>query len=117
MPGQLIRLRREQLGLAQKEVAARLHMSQSTYSRIENQQVSLTIERARRIATELRCPIDDFLPGHAVLQNNAHLSDEALTEKINRIVRIHVEELKQWLLKQSPEPEMKRRSRSGRADK
>ncbi|MFN7280402.1 MAG: helix-turn-helix domain-containing protein, partial [bacterium] len=35
MPGKLIRKRREQLSLSQQEMAERLNMSQSTYSRIE----------------------------------------------------------------------------------
>jgi putative transcriptional regulator len=55
-----IRLRREQLGLTQEELASRLKISASYLSKIENERVSINVKLAIRIARALRSRVEDI---------------------------------------------------------
>lgn len=70
MPGKLIRRRREQLGLSQQEMAERLNMSQSTYSRIEQKDEDITIRQLKTIAEVLEIQIADLLPDELIIYNH-----------------------------------------------
>ena len=70
MPGKLIRRRREQLGLSQQEMAERLNMSQSTYSRIEQKDEDITIRQLKTIAEVLEIQLADLLPDELIIYNH-----------------------------------------------
>lgn len=70
MPGKLIRKRREQLGLSQQEMAERLNMSQSTYSRIEQKDEDITIRQLKTIAEVLEIQLADLLPDELIVYNH-----------------------------------------------
>jgi transcriptional regulator with XRE-family HTH domain len=70
MPGKLIRKRREQLSLSQQEMAERLNMSQSTYSRIEQKDEDITIRQLKTIAEVLEIQLADLLPDELIIYNN-----------------------------------------------
>ena len=70
MPGKLIRRRREQLGLSQQEMAERLNMSQSTYSRIEQKDEDMTIRQLKTIAEVLEIQLADLLPDELIIYNH-----------------------------------------------
>ena len=69
MPGKIIRRRREQLGLSQQEMAERLNMSQSTYSRIEQKDEDITIRQLKTIAEVLEIQLADLLPDELIVYN------------------------------------------------
>jgi transcriptional regulator with XRE-family HTH domain len=69
MPGRIIRKRREELGLSQQEMADKLNMSQSTYSRIEAKDEDLTIRQLKLIAEVLSVSLADLLPDELVIVN------------------------------------------------
>lgn len=75
MPGRIIRKRREELGLSQQEMADKLNMSQSTYSRIEAKDEDLTIRQLKLIAEVLNVSLADLLPDELVIFN--HLPPDA----------------------------------------
>lgn len=70
MPGKLIRRKREQLGLSQQEMAERLNMSQSTYSRIEQKDEDITIRQLKTIAEVLEIQLADLLPDELIVYNH-----------------------------------------------
>jgi transcriptional regulator with XRE-family HTH domain len=70
MPGKLIRRRREQMGLSQQDMAERLNMSQSTYSRIEQKDEDITIRQLKTIAEVLKIQLADLLPDELVIYNH-----------------------------------------------
>lgn len=70
MPGKIIRRRREQLGLSQQEMAERLNMSQSTYSRIEQKDEDITIRQLKTIAEVLEIQLADLLPDELIIYNH-----------------------------------------------
>jgi transcriptional regulator with XRE-family HTH domain len=70
MPGKLIRRRREQMGLSQQDMAERLNMSQSTYSRIEQKDEDITIRQLKTIAEVLEIQLADLLPDELVVYNH-----------------------------------------------
>lgn len=74
MPGRIIRKRREELGLSQQEMADKLNMSQSTYSRIEAKDEDLTIRQLKLIAEVLNVSLADLLPDELVIVN--HLKED-----------------------------------------
>lgn len=53
--GESVRIVRELQGLSQNELALRTGISQATISAIENDRVRLGVERAKTLATALRC--------------------------------------------------------------
>lgn len=71
MPGRIIRKRREQLGFSQQEMAEKLNMSQSTYSRIEAKDEDLTIRQLKLIAEVLEVTLADLLPDDLLIVNHA----------------------------------------------
>lgn len=77
MPGRIIRKRREELGLSQQEMADKLNMSQSTYSRIEAKDEDLTIRQLKLIAEVLNVSLADLLPDELVIFN--HLPPDAVS--------------------------------------
>lgn len=54
-PGESVRIIRELQGLSQTELAALCGIPQSTLSSIENGRVNLGVERAKALATALKC--------------------------------------------------------------
>ena len=74
MPGKLIRRRREQMGLSQQDMAERLNMSQSTYSRIEQKDEDITIRQLKTIAEVLEIQLADLLPDELVIYNHVQKS-------------------------------------------
>ena len=70
MPGRIIRKRREQLGFSQQEMAEKLNMSQSTYSRIEAKDEDLTIRQLKLIAEVLEVTLADLLPDDLLIVNH-----------------------------------------------
>jgi transcriptional regulator with XRE-family HTH domain len=70
MPGRIIRKRREQLGFSQQEMAEKLNMSQSTYSRIEAKDEDLTIRQLKLIADVLNVTLADLLPDDLLIVNH-----------------------------------------------
>ena len=70
MPGRIIRKRREELGLSQQEMAERLNMSQSTYSRIEAKDEDLTVRQLKLIAEVLGVTLADLLPDDLLVVNH-----------------------------------------------
>ena len=53
--GESVRIVRELQGLSQNDLAQRTGISQATISAIENDRVRLGVERAKVLATALRC--------------------------------------------------------------
>ena len=70
MPGSIIKQLREQKKITQTEMAELLFMSQSNYSKIENNQVALTAEVCKRIVKILGVNLEDVLPDDSVLENS-----------------------------------------------
>jgi len=70
MPGRIIRKRREELGFSQQEMADKLNMSQSTYSRIEAKDEDLTVRQLKLIAEVLNVTLADLLPDELVVINH-----------------------------------------------
>lgn len=52
--GKVVAFRREQLGLFQEHLASNLHMTQASWSRLENGQTPFTVELLALAATALR---------------------------------------------------------------
>ncbi len=53
-PGEVVRILRDKHGLTQSELAELAGLSQATISSIENERVSLGVERAKSLARALR---------------------------------------------------------------
>ncbi len=70
MPGSIIKQLREQKKITQTAMAELLFMSQSNYSKIENNQVALTAEVCKRIVKILGVNLEDVLPDDSVLENS-----------------------------------------------
>ena len=70
MPGTRIKHHREAKGITQLQMAERLHITQSTYSRIEQKEENLTIGQLKKIAEVLQVAVIDLLPDDLVVQNN-----------------------------------------------
>lgn len=69
MPGLRIKSHREARGLTQAQMAQLLHITQSTYSRIEQKEENLTIGLLKQIAAILRVPPIALLPDELVIGN------------------------------------------------
>ncbi|MCU0375451.1 MAG: helix-turn-helix domain-containing protein [Chitinophagaceae bacterium] len=70
MPGTRIKQHREAKGITQLQMAESLHITQSTYSRIEQKEENLTIGQLKKIAAVLQVAVIDLLPDELVVQNN-----------------------------------------------
>jgi transcriptional regulator with XRE-family HTH domain len=80
MPGRIIRKRREELGFSQQEMADKLNMSQSTYSRIEAKDEDLTVRQLKLIAEVLNVTLADLLPDELVVINHFAPGAEGRTD-------------------------------------
>jgi transcriptional regulator with XRE-family HTH domain len=69
MPGSRIKQHREAQGFTQQQMAERLHITQSTYCRIEQKEAHLTIALLKRIADVLQVPALALLPDDLVVHN------------------------------------------------
>jgi len=59
--GKRIRTYREERGFSQEELAEKLHISRSTYQRIENGETNSWINHIEKICNSLEVKIDDIL--------------------------------------------------------
>jgi len=69
-----IRYLREQKKLRDEDMADRLGISQSTYSRLEKGDIKMDVERLRKIAEVLEVPVEDLLRNDSMVfhvQNNS----------------------------------------------
>jgi transcriptional regulator with XRE-family HTH domain len=100
MPGSLIKARREKLHITQHAMAGLLYMSQSNYSKIENNKIELTVELAKRIVVILQIKLEDILPDSTILESAAihqERKDSQLLLKMETIMDAKLLELKQWM--------------------
>lgn len=65
-----IKRRRVQLGLTQKEMAEKIHLSEKAWQNIENGATRLDIERLQQIAEVLEMSLTDLINNDALVQNN-----------------------------------------------
>jgi transcriptional regulator with XRE-family HTH domain len=71
-PGESVRILRELQGLTQNQLSRATGLPQSTISAIENDRVSLGVERAKTLARALRChPAVLVFPGWDVRRESA----------------------------------------------
>jgi transcriptional regulator with XRE-family HTH domain len=71
-PGESVRILRELQGLTQNQLSQATGLPQSTISAIENDRVSLGVERAKTLARALRChPAVLVFPGWDVRRESA----------------------------------------------
>lgn len=56
--------------MSQQEMAERLNMSQSTYSRIEQKDEDITIRQLKTIAEVLEIQLADLLPDELIIYNH-----------------------------------------------
>ncbi|GAA4162599.1 hypothetical protein GCM10022217_30310 [Chryseobacterium ginsenosidimutans] len=71
--GKRIRKYREEKGFSQEELAEKLHVSRSTYQRIENGETNSWINHIENICTSLEVNMDDLLKpeeGYVQVNNN-----------------------------------------------
>lgn len=71
--GKRIRKYREEKGFSQEELAEKLHISRSTYQRIENGETNSWINHIENICTSLEVNMDDILKpeeGYVQVNNN-----------------------------------------------
>ena len=61
MPGHIIKRYREMRNFSQKYVAAKMGISQNSYSKIENNITQLTVHHIKQLSSILEVPISDFL--------------------------------------------------------
>jgi transcriptional regulator with XRE-family HTH domain len=71
-PGESVRILRELQGLTQNQLSRSTGLAQSTISAIENDRVSLGVERAKTLVRALRChPVVLVFPGWDVRRESA----------------------------------------------
>jgi transcriptional regulator with XRE-family HTH domain len=70
MPGTRIKKYREISGLSQAQMAEKLHVTQSTYSRIEQKEENLTVKQLKQIAIILKVSVIDLLPDELIVPNS-----------------------------------------------
>lgn len=73
-----IRKTRELKGLSQEFMAQQIHVSLSAYSRLERNEIQLTIDKLIRIASALNVSLDDLLIGEPSEENMEALNDSGL---------------------------------------
>jgi len=100
MPGILIKNRRESLKMTQAELSDLLHMSQSNYSKIENNKIALTVELAKRVGKILNIKIEEILPDDAVVESSLAHQEKIETRimfMVEEMIDLKLLELKEWL--------------------
>lgn len=105
MPGIIIKQLREQKRITQTAMAELLFMSQSNYSKIENNQVALTAEVCKRIVKILGVNLEDVLPDDSVLENSLlykqrQFEYNAVVLKMEEMLTEKLADLKCWMLNQ-----------------
>ncbi len=107
MPGRLIKQFREQRRITQTEMADLLYMSQSNYSKIENNKVALTAELSKRIVKLLDVKLEDILPDDAVVESPmlskyklSSVEKEDIISKVDELVVARLNEFRQWMMEQ-----------------
>ena len=68
--GTRIRTLRKSRGFSQEEMADRLHISQSTYSRIENNESNNWVHLIEKLCTELQIKPEELFTIEGLVQNN-----------------------------------------------
>ncbi|PRB00940.1 transcriptional regulator [Chryseobacterium sp. MYb7] len=77
--GKRIRKYREEKGISQEELAEKLHISRSTYQRIENGETNSWVNHIQSICTSLEVSMEDILKpeeGYLQLNNNNDSSND-----------------------------------------
>ncbi len=102
MPGRIIKQLREQKKITQTAMADLLFMSQSNYSKIENNQVALTAQVCKRIVKILGVNLEDLLPDDSILENSLlykqrHAEYDAIILKMDDILAKNRDEFKCWM--------------------
>jgi transcriptional regulator with XRE-family HTH domain len=70
MPGTRIKKYREISGFSQAQMAEKLHITQSTYCRIEQKEENLTLRQLKEIAIILNVPVLHLLPDELIIPNS-----------------------------------------------
>ncbi len=78
-----IKKRRLELGLNQEQVSEKLHCNYSTYGKMENGQIALTVDRLLEISKILNISIFDLL-------NDKKIATEKLSKKIKILVELEL---------------------------
>lgn len=92
--GKRIRSYREERGFSQEELAEKLHISRSTYQRIENGETNSWINHIENICSSLNVELDDILkPEEGFVQvnnNNEQTNDNHASGMIqNQTINYH----------------------------
>jgi len=91
--GKRIRTFREQKGFSQEELAEKLHISRSTYQRIENGETNSWINHIENICTSLEVEMEDILkPEEGFIQvnnNNESTNDNGSGVIQNQTINYH----------------------------
>ena len=77
--GKRIRTYREEKGFSQEELAEKLHISRSTYQRIENGETNSWINHIEKICTSLEVKLDEILKpeeGYTQINSNNELTND-----------------------------------------
>lgn len=69
MPACRIKQHREAKGITQLQMAESLHITQSTYCRIEQKKENLTIGQLKKIAAILQVSVIELLPDELIINN------------------------------------------------
>lgn len=106
-----IRILREQKKLRHEDMAERLGISQSAYSRLEKGDAKLDVERLQKIAEVLEVPVEDLIKNDPVVfqvQNNSggtqqcgyvqhnHLPEEFVQRLMDRFDARQEAHIKEW---------------------
>ena len=106
MPGRIIKKIREERNITQNEMANLLFMSQSNYSKIENNKVGLTAELSKRIVRILKVNLEDILPDDAILESPLLAKEkkelEDIVERMDKLLTNKLDELKTWMQMRLP---------------
>lgn len=83
--GKRIRKYREERGFSQEELAERLHISRSTYQRIENGETNSWVNHIENICTSLEVNMDEILKpeeGYVQVNNNNEQTNDSASGMI-----------------------------------
>jgi transcriptional regulator with XRE-family HTH domain len=101
MPGRIIKQLREERQITQIDMAELLFMSQSNYSKIENNKVALTAELSKRIVKILKVNLEDILPDDAILESPLLVAEKKMNDdviaKIDQLITNKLDDFKSWM--------------------